>query len=89
MKGEKMNWGKWYMETSEIKAVLDSDFEKLLRRLNVYDDVVAGKAVCAFCGKAVDYSNISMVFPQSGKVCFCCDQKECTDKLFKNRGFEK
>lgn len=89
MKWNNTTWRKWHMETSEIKAVLDSDFEKLLRRLNVYDDIVEGKATCAFCNKAVSLSNISMVFPNDGKVCFCCDQKECTDKLFKNRGFEK
>lgn len=74
------------MDTSEIKAILDQDFENLLRKLNVYDSVVAGEVKCAFCNEPVNLSNISMVFPHNGEVCFCCGKKSCTDKLLKQRG---
>lgn len=74
------------MDTSEIKAILDQDFENLLHKLNVYDAVVAGTVQCAFCHDTVNISNISMVFPQHGEVHFCCDKKSCTDKLLKQRG---
>lgn len=77
------------MDTSEIKAILDSDFENLLRKLNVYDDVVNGNVECFYCHDTVNLENIAMVFPKEGAVCFCCDKKECTDKLIKQRGIYK
>ena len=79
-------WEGKYMDRSEMKAILDQDFENLLRKLNVYDSVVGGNVHCAFCDDTVNISNISMVFPQNGKVCFCCDKKSCVDKLLKQRG---
>ncbi len=79
-------WEGKYMETGEIKAILDEDFENLLKKLNVYDAVVSGTVSCEFCHKAINISNISMVFPKEGHVCFCCDKKECTDQLLKQRG---
>ena len=78
-------WEGKAMDTSEMKAVLDADFENLLRKLQVYDEVVNGVAVCEFCKTPVTLSNISMVFPKDGRVCFCCDKKECTDELLKQR----
>lgn len=81
--------GGKYMGTSEMKVILDQDFETLLRKLNVYEDVVAGKVQCEFCRGSVNLSNIAMVFPQNQVVCFCCDKKECKDKLLKRRGISK
>lgn len=71
------------MDTSELKAILDEDFENLLRKLNVYDAVVAGTVACEYCHDKVTIENISMVFPKNGQVCFCCDKKECTNQLMK------
>lgn len=79
-------WEGKHMDTSEIKAILDQDFENLLHKLNVYDAVVAGTVQCAFCHDTVNLLNISMVFPQDSEVRFCCDKKVCTDKLLKQRG---
>ena len=76
-------WEGKYMDGSEMKAILDQDFENLLRKLNVYDEVIAGNIHCSFCD---DIVNISMVFPQNGKVGFCCNKKNCVDKLLKQRG---
>lgn len=85
---KQFRWRK-YMANNEIKAILDQDFEDLLRRLNVYDAVVAGTVHCAFCQDTISVSNISMVFPKNGEVCFCCDKKICTDKLLKQRGISE
>lgn len=83
---KKRFWEGNHMDTSEMKAILDQDFERLLRKLNVYDSVVAGTVQCSFCHDVVNMSNISMVFPQNGEVCFCCDKKSCADELLKQRG---
>lgn len=77
------------MDSSEIKAVLDEDFEALLRKLNVFDQVKAGEATCEFCNHSVDISTIAMVFPKDGRVCYCCEKKDCVDKLLKQRGVYK
>ena len=75
------------MDTSEIKAILDEDFENLLRRLNVYDAVVNGTVTCEYCHEGITLDNISMVFPKNGQVCFCCDKKECTEQLMSKGEF--
>lgn len=83
---KKKFWEERAMDSSEMKAVLDTDFENLLRRLEVYDKVVNGEASCEFCKTPVTLSNIAMVFPKDGQVCFCCDKKECTNEILKQRG---
>lgn len=64
-----------------IKAVLDEDFEKLLKTLNVYDRIVAGEERCCICGNIVTLNSIAAIFPYQQKVHYCCDSQQCIIKL--------
>jgi hypothetical protein len=64
-----------------IKAVLDEDFDNLLKSLNVYDSVVSGNEKCCICGKTVTTKTIAALFPYQGEVKFCCDLPSCISKL--------
>lgn len=65
------------MRGKQIKAVHQSDFEKLLTSLGIYDEVHSCKERCYFCHETVSKDNIAAVFPVGELVCFCCQKKEC------------
>ena len=64
-----------------LQAVHDIKFEQFLRNINQYENVVAGKCKCKFCGKVVTFDNIAYVFPESGSVKFVCDEMSCLAKM--------
>jgi len=69
-----------------IRAIHDIDFPKLLQNLGVYEDVVAGKAHCAFCNEVVTLDTIRSVFPESGAIRFVCNKPRCYLHAMKRRG---
>lgn len=64
-----------------IKAVLDSDMDKILEQLGVLDSIDAGRATCAFCERLMSRENISGLFVEEGQIKFCCNRIECHEKL--------
>ena len=64
-----------------LQAVHDIKFEQFLININRYDDVVAGKCKCKFCGKIVTIDNIACIFPESGAVKFVCSEMSCLAKM--------
>lgn len=71
-----------------IKAVLDEDFAKLLKSLDVYDQIIAGTEKCCICGNTVTLNSIAAIFPYQQKVHYCCDSQQCITKL-KELGCDK
>ena len=69
------------MSDNTIKAVLDEDFEKLLKTLNVYERIIAGEETCCVCGNSITLGNIAALFPYNNRVCYCCDSQQCIAKL--------
>lgn len=69
------------LNNGEEKAVFDSELEKLLKSLGVYEDFIANKKGCEFCGNIVSEKNLSDIFPFDHRVCFCCNEKKCVDAL--------
>lgn len=69
------------VKENQMKAVHDKDLEKLLRSLNVYDDVIDGKFKCLFCNNKITLDNIDSIVPYNNSVQFTCDKSECHLKL--------
>ena len=72
------------MNTSDketLQAVHDIKFEQFLRNINKYDDIVAGRCKCKFCGNPITIENISCIFPESGSIKFVCDDMKCIAKM--------
>lgn len=64
-----------------IKSIHDSDLEKMLRRLKVYDEIVAGEKTCYFCNKIITLDNFYAVFYHDGAMRFACDDVACIVKF--------
>ena len=46
---------------SNIKAILDTDLEKLLKETKQYNAFVDGELQCAYCGTTITIDNLSSI----------------------------
>jgi len=68
-----------------LKAMLDSDIEKLLTKLGVLELMDAGKVQCAICGKTITRDNFYGLYVEHGEIKFCCNQLSCYEALVKSQ----
>ena len=65
----------------EIRAMMNSDLEKLLIQVGDYDKFLEEELHCYACGKVLDADNIAMVLPvrEDGKIVlrYFCDNSDC------------
>lgn len=64
-----------------VKAIHDDKLETFLKSIKVYEDLIAGKIKCKFCGDPVTIDNLYTVFPESGAIKFACDKAACIAKM--------
>ena len=69
------------MKDGSIKAVYDADLAELLRKLNMYDDVVSQKCHCIFCDTVITLENIDGIIPHGNEIVFSCNEPVCRSKL--------
>lgn len=74
------------MKDNSIKAVYDSDLEALLKKLNAYDDVVAQRCHCIYCGAIMTMDNIDGIIPRGNEIVFSCNEPVCRAKLVEEMG---
>lgn len=74
------------MKDNSIKAVYDADLEMLLKKLEVFDSVIAGKCHCIFCGRTITLENLDSIIPQEQTIAFSCSQIDCRNRLVKEFG---
>lgn len=63
-----------------VTAVHQDDLERVLRRLNVYDEVARGEAECFFCGRKLSLENIGGFMHYNGSLILVCDNSVCLAK---------
>jgi len=68
----------------KIEAVYESDLEKVLKDLELYDDIVGAKIKCAYCNNPITLDNLLCVFVEKGKLKVSCSRVPCTNS-FRNR----
>ncbi|MDF2485673.1 MAG: hypothetical protein K0R46_1841 [Herbinix sp.] len=69
------------MKNNELKAFNDDDIVKLLKSLQVYDDVISGNKNCIYCNEKMSLINIDAILPIDHRVEFSCSDSECHNKL--------
>ncbi len=60
-----------------VTAISTDEVAGLLRKLNLYDDVVSGKAKCFICGRKITLDNIGGILMVDGKPVLVCDKPSC------------
>ena len=71
------------MKNNELLAVHDDDLTTLLKSLEKYDEVIAGKCACIFCEKQIELDNIGAIVPGDKKIVFSCNANACLNILTK------
>lgn len=68
-----------------INAVYSDDLEEFLDSIGLLGDLVNGKLRCFNCGRMIDRSNLSAVFPHNDQICVCCSSLDCYAALINVR----
>lgn len=64
-----------------IRAMLDSDVDKILDKLGMLDLINDSKIKCSFCEQKVGSGNLYCIYVQGGQLKFCCNRIECYEKI--------
>jgi len=62
---------------SLVKAIHDSDLEKVLKKLGIYEKLVNGKYRCHICGVALSLDNLGGLYKENGEIRLVCNKIEC------------
>jgi len=69
--------------TIKVNAVLDTEFENLLKQTNQYEKIIEGQIECKSCGTMITIQNIGIMKPHKNdngeiQIEFYCDKLECS-----------
>jgi len=64
-----------------LRVAHESDFEKLLKSLGVYEKITSSEMSCAVCGQLMSVAQISVVYAEEAEVKVCCSNIECMEKM--------
>jgi len=60
-----------------IKAIHDTDLERVLKKLGLYEKLVKGKLRCAICGRSLSLENLGGLYKEGGEVKLVCNRIGC------------
>ncbi len=62
---------------SIVKAIHDTDLERVLKKLGLYEKLVAGELRCSICGRLLTLENLGGIYRENGEVKLVCNKIEC------------
>lgn len=71
-------------ESQKISAVYDKDIERVLRDLGLFENVMAGRIKCVFCGEIITLSNLEFIFSKNKQIVISCNKDSCKYKMKEN-----
>ncbi len=69
----------------ELKAVLDSDLDKMLDELGLLQSMEAGEISCANCGRQITRDNFYCLYVEGGEIKLCCSEMACYEEVAKRQ----
>lgn len=70
----------FFRRKPNIKFVHDDDLGNYLDSLGIYQDVLAGRYKCMYCGTVIDMNNLEAIVPFEGKIKIICSKPACKEK---------
>jgi hypothetical protein len=83
---------KQVLREVRLPAISEEDLPDLLKRLEIYEEVLAGRYHCYICGKTLSLDTIGAVGILNGKPILVCDNPACigkASKLFSRRQYNQ
>ncbi len=62
---------------SVVKTVHDTDLERVLKKLGLYEKLVRGELRCSICGRPLTLENMGGIYRENGEVKLVCNKIEC------------
>ncbi len=62
---------------SKVKAIHDTDLERVLRKLGLYERLVRGELRCAICDRPLTLENLGGLYRENGEVKLVCNNIKC------------
>jgi len=60
-----------------VKAVHDTDLEKVLRKLGLYEKLLNGELRCAICGSPLTLEDLGGLYRMNGEIKLVCGRIQC------------
>lgn len=76
-------------ERREMKAILNSDLEILLKKFEQYDDFIQKKLTCSVCDQTTTEDTVGSVQLKDNKLIFICNNPSCYNQLVKEQMKDK
>jgi len=71
-------------DSQKISAVYDKDLERVLKGLGLYEELIASRIKCVFCGRAITLSNLEFIFSRNKRIVISCDSNKCKYQMREN-----
>jgi len=66
--------------TEKISAVANDDIDKLLKSLNLLDELESNQLYCSICNEPLTLITIGCIYPYEQEINICCDKLICLQK---------
>lgn len=66
---------------NQLKLVYDDDLIGYLKSISLYEEIVAGRRLCRYCGKQISLENLEIILPKKAEIEFVCSGKNCLNQL--------
>jgi len=60
-----------------IKAIHDTDLEKVLKKLGLYERLLRGELRCAICGRLLTSENLGGLYRENREIKLVCERIQC------------
>jgi len=74
------------MKKHEFHAVHEYHVEELLKRLELWDDLINGELNCDICECQLNEENFGGLFPLDGEIKLYCDKQDCYQEVLMKKG---
>jgi hypothetical protein len=65
----------------KIEVAYDTEFQEILERLGLREQLESGGMYCGFCHEQLNANNVLGVYSDNGQILLCCDKPECGSRL--------
>lgn len=69
------------MSKNKVKAVFESELEKVLKDLDLWEQVNSGVLKCSLCGEKITLKNLQYIIPHENKISLGCDKPNCISRI--------
>lgn len=68
-------------EKEKIKAIFETDLQKVLTKIGLIEKLNKSELLCKFCGEVITLDTLHSILPEAGTYNVLCSKPECAIRL--------